>query len=189
MGVSLVKGQAINLEKQAPGLSKIAMGLGWDVAKGIFGFGGGDIDLDASAILFDAKAAAVDMVWFRDLKTNNAPVYHSGDNRTGAGDGDDETIFIDLSRVPANVMSIVLTVNSFQGQTFDRVKNAYVRLLNVGNGAEVAKFDLATKGSKDTGFVLAVLSRKSGVWDLKAVGEPATGRTVVDLTATAARYI
>jgi tellurium resistance protein TerZ len=191
MGISLAKGEAISLEKKAPGLSKVAMGLGWDVAKGGFlGLGGGgDIDLDASAILFDAAGRSLDMVWFRDLKTKADPVYHSGDNRTGAGDGDDETIYIDLSRLPAAVVSIVLTVNSFQGQTFGKVKNAYVRLVDLGSGAEVAKFDLATKGSRDTGFVMAVLSRKSGSWDLKAIGEAAAGRTVVDLAAAAARHL
>ena len=191
MGISLAKGEAISLEKRAPGLTRVAMAIGWDVAKGGFlGFGGGgDIDLDASAILFDSAGQTVDMVWFRDLKTKNDPVYHSGDNRTGAGDGDDETIYIDLSRLPANVVSIVLTVNSFQGQTFGKVQNAYVRLVDLKTNAEVAKFDLASKGSRDTGFVMAVLSRKSGAWDLKAIGEAAAGRTVVDLTQTAARHL
>lgn len=188
MGISLAKGETISLEKASPGLTKVAMGLGWDVAKGIFS--SGDIDLDASAILYSADGSVLDKIWFRDLKTPKEPIYHSGDNLTGAGDGDDEVIYIDLTRVPNAATAIALTVNSFRGQTFDKVKNAFVRLIDVTKGnAEIAKFDLATKGSKETGFVMAMLSRKTGAWTLQAIGAPAAGRTVLDIEQTAARFL
>ncbi len=139
MAISLQKGQKISLSKESGGsLSKVIMGLGWDakksgggLLKGLFGGGGSDaIDLDASCILFDDNNKAVDTVYFGHLKSKDGSIVHTGDNRTGAGDGDDEQIIVDLDKVPANVKSLVFTVNSFTGQTFDSVENAYCRLVD-----------------------------------------------------------
>jgi tellurium resistance protein TerZ len=194
MAISLSKGQTISLEKQAPGLTKVRMGLGWDAAKpkgllsSMFGGGGGSVDLDASCLLFDAQARVVDKVWFRQLRSQDGSVRHSGDNRTGEGDGDDETIAVDLAGLPANVKSLVFTVNSFLGQTFDKVDNASCRLVDEMTGKEIARFDLAEKGTH-IGVVMAVLSRATGSWSMKAIGETADGRTVDDLVGRAASFV
>ena len=130
MSISLTKGQAISLEKTSgPKLVQVTMGLGWDVkkSKGFFGLGGGggSIDLDASCLMFDASNQMVDQVWFQKLQSNDGSIRHSGDNRTGAGDGDDETINVNLEKLPAHVVTLIFTVNSFTGDTFDQVENAY----------------------------------------------------------------
>ena len=136
MAISLSKGQTISLAKESAGLSKIHMGLGWDPVKKKVGFlasllgggggGGGDIDLDASCLMFDQAKQLVDIVWFRQLKSKDGAVTHTGDNLTGEGDGDDESIIVDLDRLPAGVQTLVFTVNSFRGQTFDEVENAFL---------------------------------------------------------------
>ena len=186
MAVNLTKGQKISLDKEAGGaLSRVTMGLGWDVAKskGFFGFGGGkseSVDLDASCVLFDEANRPVDVVWFRQLKSKDGSVVHTGDNRTGAGDGDDEQITVDLSRVPASVKSLVFTVNSFTGQNFSTVENAYCRLLNASNNQEVARFNLSVQGSH-TAQIMAKLYRHNGEWKMHAIGENGVGRTFDDL--------
>lgn len=185
MTIKLGKGNSIDLTKQAPGLSRIFMGLGWDVAKskGMFGglFGGGgsgdSIDLDASVIGFDNRGNKVDAVWFRQLAGFGGAVKHSGDNRTGDGDGDDETINIDLTRLPANVHALVFTVNSFTGQTFERVENATCRLVDATKNTEIARIELASKGGH-TGVVMAVVKRTAnGGWEMKAIGDTTQART------------
>lgn len=191
MAISLTKGQSISLEKQGgSGLSKVRMGLGWDPAKpsGFFGklLGGAEeIDLDASCILFDANKNSIDTVWFRQLSSKDGSIKHSGDNRTGDGDGDDETISVDLARLPAQVTSLVFTVNSFRGQTFDQVENAFCRLVDQASNQEIAKFKLAEKG-KHTGVVMAILKREAAGWTMTAVGRPTNGRTAQDLVDLAA---
>jgi tellurium resistance protein TerZ len=186
MAVNLQKGQKISLEKEAGGsLTKVIMGLGWDAvkSKGLFGFGGGksaDIDLDASVVLFDESNRPVDIVWFRQLKSRDGSISHSGDNRTGAGDGDDEQITVDLSRVPPTVKSLVFTVNSFTGQSFSQVQNAYCRILNAANQAEVARYDLSVQGSH-TAQIMAKVYRHNGEWKMHAIGENGVGRTFDDL--------
>jgi tellurium resistance protein TerZ len=185
--VSLQKGQTVRLEKSGGGtLTRVAMGLGWDVRKGkgllgIFAKKGGDIDLDASCLLFDGSRKMVDQVWFRQLTSKDGSIVHSGDNRTGAGDGDDETINVDLARLPASVQTLIFTVNSFQGDTFDRIENAYCRLVDLTNGKELARYDLTGSGSH-TGQVMAKLTRGAGGWDMKAIGERTAGRTFHDMS-------
>ena len=119
--------------------------------KGMFGFLGGnkevDVDLDASCILFDEQNNAVDAVWFRQLRSKDGSIQHTGDNRTGAGDGDDEQIIVNLAQVPANIKSLVFTVNSFTGQNFSQIANATVRLVNAANNSEVARFNLSGLGN------------------------------------------
>ncbi|GAA5232485.1 TerD family protein [Massilia kyonggiensis] len=185
MAVNLQKGQKISLEKEAGGaLSRVTMGLGWDVAKsgGFFGFGAKSqaVDLDASVVMFDESNRPVDVVWFRQLKSRDGSVTHTGDNRTGAGDGDDEQIVVDLRTVPANVRSLVFTVNSFTGQNFSTVQNAFCRLFDTGSGKEIARYDLSVQGSH-TAQIMAKLYRHNGEWKMHAIGENGTGRTFDDL--------
>lgn len=185
MSVSLQKGQKISLDKEAgSSLSKITMGLGWDAVKtkGFLGFGSKTeaVDLDASCILFDESSKAVDFVWFRQLKSKDGSIVHTGDNRTGAGDGDDEQINVDLSAVPATIKSLVFTVNSFTGQSFSQVENAYCRILNAANGQEVARFNLSVQGAH-TAQIMVKLYRHGGEWKMHAIGENGSGRTFEDL--------
>ncbi|MER2539197.1 MAG: TerD family protein [Azonexus sp.] len=185
MSVSLQKGQKISLSKEGGGsLTTVVMGLGWDAMekKGMFGFGGGtqDIDLDASCLLFDESRTLVDTVWFRQLRSNDGSIQHTGDNRTGDGDGDDEQINVNLSTVPSTVKSLVFTVNSFTGQNFSQVKNAYCRLVDKTTGKEVAKYDLSVQGNHSA-QIMAKLYRHNGEWKMHAIGENGTGRTFQDL--------
>ncbi len=185
MSVNLQKGQKISLDKEAgAALTSITMGLGWDAVKkkGLFGFGSKteEIDLDASCILFGEDKRASDFVWFRQLTSRDGSIRHTGDNRTGAGDGDDEQIVVELARVPAGVNSLVFTVNSFTGQNFSQVANAYCRLVNAANGKEVARYDLSVQGAH-TAQIMVKLYRHGGEWKLHAIGENGAGRTFDDL--------
>ncbi len=185
MTVSLTKGQKVSLSKDGASLTRIFMGLGWDVAKkggllgGLFG-GNEEIDLDASCLVFDDSGKAVDEIWFRQLNGMNGAIVHTGDNLTGAGDGDDETIKVDLSKLPLTVKSLVFTVNSFRGQTFDKVANAYCRVVDEVSGKELAKFALGEAGSH-TGLVMAKIYRHNGEWKIHAIGEKTSGRTFHDM--------
>ncbi len=185
MSVNLSKGQKISLDKEAgTGLSKIIMGLGWDAvkSKGFFGFGRSapEIDLDASCLLFDEQGNLLDTVWFRQLGSRDGSIVHTGDNRTGAGDGDDEQIIVDLGRVPANVKSLVFTVNSFTGQDFSQIENATCRLVDASNNKEVARFNLTMTGGH-TAQIMAKVYRHNGEWKMHAIGEAGSGRTFNDL--------
>lgn len=195
MSLSLVKGQKISLSKEAGSeLTKIYMGLGWDVAQatapakksflgGLFGGGSQDddsIDLDASCIMFDESKNQVDVAWFRQLTSKDGSIVHSGDNRTGDGDGDDETIGVDLQRIPANVKFLVFTVNCFTGQDFSKVANAYCRIVNASNNKEVAKYDLGAMGPH-TGMILAKVYKHDGEWKMHAIGEIGAGKTFQDM--------
>jgi tellurium resistance protein TerZ len=193
MSVNLQKGQKISLDKEAgAALNRISMGLGWDAvkSKGFFGFGakGAEIDLDASAVMFDEANQAMDVVWFRQLKSRDGSIQHTGDNRTGAGDGDDENINVALQQVPAQVRSIVFTVNSFTGQNFAQVENAYCRLVNAENGREVARFNLSVQGTHSA-QIMAKLYRHNGEWKMHAIGENGTGRTFDQLLPQIASHL
>lgn len=186
--VSLAKGQTVTLEKRGGGgLSKVAMGLGWDVRKSggflgklMGGGGGGDIDLDASCLVFDGSRRLIDQIWFRQLASKDGSIVHSGDNLTGAGDGDDETISVDLTRLPAAAEALIFTVNSFRGDTFDRIENAYCRVVDSTTGQELVRYDLSGSGSH-TGQVMARLAKAGGGWTFTAVGERTSGRTFHDM--------
>lgn len=198
MAISLQKNASVSLAKEAggSGLSKIALGVGWDVAKkkggflgGMFGGGGPtEIDLDASCIVFDTQGAVVDLIWFQQLVSKDGSIRHSGDNLTGEGDGDDETISIDLTRLPSTVETLVLTVNSFRGQTFNEVDNAFGRVIDLSNNRELARFDITDAGTH-TGIILASLKRAGGEWVFRALGERTSGRTAHDLAAAASQLI
>ena len=185
MSVNLTKGQKISLDKEAgTTLARITMGLGWDAikTKGFLGFGSKSeaVDLDASCLMFDDGNRLVDTIWFRQLKSKDGSIVHTGDNRTGAGDGDDEQINVDLSQVPAGVKSLVFTVNSFTGQNFSQVENAYCRIVNGANNQEVARFNLSVQGAH-TAQIMAKLYRHNGEWKMHAIGENGSGRTFDDL--------
>ncbi len=170
--MSLAKRQTVSLVKTgAPPLRRTAMGLGWDPARR-----GKDIDLDASVIVVNAKGRKVEAVWFMAKSAYNGAIEHSGDNLTGAGEGDDETITVDLGRLPGDAHALVFTVNSFRGQKFTDVRNAYCRLLDVDSGAELVRFDL-TDSSPRTGVIMCVLVRSGATWDMTAIGEYHDGRT------------
>lgn len=189
MSINLNKGQQISLQKaDGNALTTVRMGLGWQSAprKGFLAklTGGGEIDLDASAILF-AGNEPVDVVFFQHLTSDDGSVRHTGDNLTGGAGtgGDDESILVDLTRVPAHVEQIVFTVNSFTGQTFAEVQNAFCRLVDETTGTELARYTL-TGGGRHTAQIMAKVRRGSGGWQMQAIGEPSTGRTFQDLLPT-----
>jgi tellurium resistance protein TerZ len=159
------------------------MGLGWQAAprRGLFGKRSKEIDLDASAVLF-ADKQPVDVVFFRHLVSDDGSVKHTGDNLVGgAGQGgDDEAIIVDLQRVPVHIDQIVFTVNSFTGQTFAEVENAFCRLVDETNSQELARYTL-TGGGQYTAQIMAKVHRQGGGWQMTALGEPTNGRTFQDL--------
>lgn len=192
MSVSLNKGQSVSLEKAGGGtLTVVRMGLGWQAAprKGLFGRRARQIDLDASAVLF-ADHQLADVVFFQHLVSNDGSVRHTGDNLTGgAGGEDDESILVDLSRVPEHVNQIVFTVNSYTGQTFQEVENAHCRLVDESTGQELARYSL-TGGGAHTGQVMAKVQRDAGGgWQMSAIGAPARGRTFQDMLPAIAPYL
>ena len=186
MPINLVKGQKISLQKEDGGaLTRVIMGLGWDVAKpgglrGLFGGGGDSIDLDASCVMFDDAGHAVDTIYYAQLYSKDGSVVHTGDNLTGAGEGDDEQIMVDLSRVPPTVKTLMFTVNSFTGQNFSQVENAFCRLVDETTGTEIARYDLSARGNH-TAQVMAKVYRHDGGWKMHAIGENTSGRTFRDL--------
>jgi tellurium resistance protein TerZ len=199
MAISLQKGQKISLEKEAGSrLNQVVMGLGWDTGGGakrggllggLFGGGGGGgIDLDASCILFDDAGRLADAVWFQQLRSRDGSIQHTGDNRTGQGEGDDEQIIVDLERVPGNVSFLVFTVNSFSGQSFDTVQRAYCRLLDGTTQKEIARYDLGCQGPH-TALVMAKLYRHNQEWKMHAIGENARGQTFQDLIPVIGEYL
>ena len=161
MSVSLSKGQAVSLVKKSGGtLTHVRMGLGWDAVKkrGLFGSKSQSIDLDASAVMYGNQGDVLDQVWFQQLNSKDGSILHSGDNRTGAGDGDDESITVYLDRLPARVHSIVFLVNSFTGQDFSQIENAFCRLVDEQTGDEIARYELTGSGSHNA-QVMAKVSR------------------------------
>lgn len=179
-GVKLTKGEGVTLRKNGRALTKVTMGLGWDPAAD-----GKSIDLDAGCVMLDASGAKVEAVYFMHLKSKDGSIVHSGDNLTGEGDGDDEVIKVDLAGVPSNVHMLAFTVNSFGGQKFSEVANAFCRLLD-GSGAEAVRYDLSTQKSLSggsspfgahKGVVLATLERAGESWTMTARGDMGGGRT------------
>ena len=191
MGVSLSKGQSVSLVKSGGGgLTQVRMGLGWDAVKkrGLFGSRSQTIDLDASALLFDGGGQLVDQVWFQQLTSRDGAVQHTGDNLTGEGEGDDESIRVHLDGVSQAVRTIVFTVNSFTGQDFSQIENAFCRLIDETTEAEVARYDLSGSGHH-TAQVMAKLSREGTGWTMTAIGATASGRTFHDLLPTISGYL
>ena len=192
MAVSLNKGQKLSLEKSGGGtLTRVFMGLGWDaVAKGLFRKKSIDVDLDASCLLFDSAGKLVDEVWFQQLRSKDGSIIHTGDNLTGEGDGDDETIYVDLPAVPAQVTTLVFTVSSFTGQDFSQVQNAVCRVVDAAQPQEVelARYELSDAGPH-TAQIMAKLTREGSGWAMTAIGAPATGRHIRDLRDAVAAHV
>ncbi|WP_024794838.1 TerD family protein [Tomitella biformata] len=184
MSVNLSKGQKVSLTKKSGGtLTQVRMGLGWDAVKrkGLFGgLKSQSIDLDASALLFDAQGNLVDQVWWKQLQSKDGTVLHTGDNQTGAGDGDDESIRVDLGSVHAQVDNIVFVVNSFTGQNFTQIENAYCRLIDEATETEIARYTLSGSG-QHTAQIMARVVRDGAGWSMVALGNPASGRTFHEL--------
>jgi tellurium resistance protein TerD len=202
MTINLQKGQRISLSKEAPGLTKIICGLGWDVLKPA---GGGflsklgskvvaDYDLDTSVICLNDAGKLVDnnnIIYFANLQHPSGSIVHQGDNLTGAGDGDDEVILIDLSRIPANISKLVFVVNIYDCQSrkqdFSQIENAFVRLVNTTNNQELARFNLSGQDYQGmTGMVLAEVYRHNEEWKMAAIGN---GISVNGLTELVRTYI
>lgn len=179
MAISLQKGQKIDLTKTNPGLTKVLVGLGWDTNKYD---GGADFDLDAAAFLLGADGKApsdADFVFYGNLKHSSGSVEHLGDNLTGAGDGDDEQIKVDLQAVPANIEKIAFTVTIYDYETrrqnFGQVSNAFIRIVNEATGEELLRFDLGEDFSIETAVVVAELYRHNGEWKFNAIGSGFSG--------------
>ncbi|MEV5580077.1 TerD family protein [Streptomyces parvus] len=183
--VSLQKNQTVSLVKGgAPLLSRVRMGLGWEPA-----FRGKDIDLDASVIAYGPNRNHLDSCYFGKLTILNGAIKHSGDNLTGEGAGDDETIVVDLGRIPADATGLVFTVNSFTGQKFNEVAKAYCRLIDDASGEELVRFDL-TGAEPQTGVMMAKLIKQfTGEWEMTAMGEFVKSRTVRGMVKPAAKAL
>ncbi len=174
MGVSLSKGGNVSLTKQAPGLTAVLIGLGWDERT----TSGQAFDLDASALMLTAAGRILSdahFVFFNNLTSPDGSVEHTGDNLTGAGEGDDEQIKVDLGRVPAEVDRIVFPVSIYEAdsrqQNFGQVRNAFIRVVNSADGAELARYDLSEDASSETAMIFGELYRYSGDWKFRAVGQ------------------
>lgn len=174
MGVSLSKGGNVSLTKEAPGLTAVIVGLGWDIRTTT----GTDFDLDASALLLNSGgkvASDAHFIFFNNLKSPDGSVEHTGDNLTGEGDGDDESVLVDLSAVPAHCDKIVFPVSIHmadeRGQTFGQVSNAFIRVVNQADGQELARYDLSEDASTETAMIFGELYRYQGEWKFRAVGQ------------------
>ena len=174
MSINLQKGQKIDLTKGNPSLKNIIVGLGWDTNKYSGGF---DFDLDASAFLCNEDGMVKnenDFIFYNNLTNPSKSVTHTGDNRTGEGEGDDEQIKVDFSKMPENIKKIAFTVTIFEakerGQNFGQVSNAYVRLIDESTGAELLRYDLAEDFSIETAIVVCEIYKHNNDWKFNAVG-------------------
>jgi tellurium resistance protein TerD len=169
MAVSLTKGGNVNLSKEAPGLAKIRLGLGWDVRK----TDGAGFDLDALAFMVTASGKVrsdADFIFFNNKTSADGTVQHTGDNRSGEGDGDDESIVIDLANLAADVEKVIAAVVIFDGETKGQTFG-YIRVINENGGTEISRFDLSEDGSTVTAMVFGEIYRNNGEWKFKAIGQ------------------
>ncbi len=174
MGVSLTKGGNVSLTKAAPNLTAVTIGLGWDARATT----GTDFDLDASAMGLGENHKIVSdsyFVFFNNLRSPDGSIEHQGDNLTGAGDGDDEQINVNLAAVPPNVGSVVFPVSIYdadsRGQSFGQVRNAYIRVVNQADQSELARYDLSEDASSETAMVFGELYRNGPEWKFRAIGQ------------------
>ena len=178
MAISLTKGGNVNLSKEAPGIAKTTIGLGWSPRA----TDGQAFDLDAIAFLVGENGKVrmdTDFIFFNNLKSADGSVLHNGDNRTGEGDGDDETLSVDLSKIPADVAKVVFCVTIYEGSTrnqnFGQVSNAYIRVVNDAGGSEIARYDLSEDSSTETAMVFGELYKNGSEWKFRAIGQGFTG--------------
>ena len=174
MSISIAKGGNVSLSKEAPGLTKILIGLGWDARA----TDGADFDLDASAFLLGESGKVrndADFIFYNQLKSSDGSVEHTGDNLTGEGEGDDESIKVDLSRVPAEIHKIAVSVTIHDAesrrQNFGMVQNAFIRVVNDGDGKEITRYDLTEDYSTETALIFGEVYRHGGEWKFRAVGQ------------------
>jgi len=174
MGVNLTKGSNVNLSKAAPGLQNVLVGLGWDARTTT----GADFDLDAKVLLVDATGKALSdkhLVFYNNLESPDGSVKHLGDNLTGAGDGDDEQIKVNLAGVPAECDVLKVFVDIYEGesrgQNFGQVRNAFIRIVNADDNTELGRYDLSEDASTETAMVFGELYRNGGEWKFRAVGQ------------------
>ena len=182
MGISLTKGANVNLTRTTPGLTNIKVGLGWDLRTSV----GDAFDLDASVFMLTEAGAGrwqarspTDLIFFNNPNSACGAVQYGGDNRTGAGEGDDETIRIDLSRMPVDVVKVAIAATIYEGeqrrQNFGMVNSAYVRVVNESDGAELARFDLSEDASTESAMVFGEVYLHNGEWKFRAVGQSYKG--------------
>ncbi|MBT8224147.1 MAG: TerD family protein [Dactylosporangium sp.] len=181
MGISLSKGGNVSLTKQAPGLTAVTVGLGWDVRTTT----GTDFDLDASGIVCGANGKALSdkhFIFFNNLASPDGAVQHQGDNLTGEGEGDDEQIAVNLASLPPEVDKIAFLVSVYEAternQSFGQVTNAFIRVVNQTDGAELARYDLSEDASTETAMVFGELYRKDAEWKFRAIGQGYTSGLV-----------
>ena len=195
MSVSLQKGQKVSLSKDNAGLANVLVGLGWDEAqpakKGLFAPKPQPIDCDASAILLQngKLCSKEDLIYFGNLRHKSGTVQHMGDNLTGAGDGDDEQILVDLASIPAQYDRIVIVVNIYQAvqrkQHFGMIRNAFIRLVDGRNNQEMCRYNLSDDYSNMTAMIFGEIYRHNGEWKFNAMGQ---GTTDPGLGALANRF-
>lgn len=178
MSVSLTKGGNLSLSKEEPNLKRVLIGLGWEARS----TSGQAFDLDASGFMLktDGKVRSdADFIFYNQLKSADGSVVHNGDNRTGEGDGDDETISIELAKVPSEIDKIAFSVTihdaSARNQNFGMVAKAYIRVLNEETGREITKYDLSEDASTETAMIFGELYRHNGEWKFRAVGQGFVG--------------
>ncbi len=178
MAISLSKGGRISLSKEAPDLKMVHVGLGWDPRV----TDGTDFDLDASAFMLGANGKVrsdTDFIFYNQLRSSCGSVEHTGDNRTGAGEGDDEVLMVDLIKVPTDVQKIAFTVTIHEAdqrrQNFGQVQNAFIRLVNAETHVEVARYDLTEDASTETAMIFGEIYRHGNEWKFSAVGQGYVG--------------
>ncbi|ENW04511.1 MULTISPECIES: TerD family protein [Acinetobacter] len=178
MAISLTKGGNVSLTKEAPGITKTTVGLGWNPRV----TDGQAFDLDAIAFLVTESGkvrADNDFIFFNNLKSSDGSVVHNGDNRTGEGAGDDETLSVDLTKVPADVAKIIFAVTIYDGQgrnqNFGQVGDAYIRVLNDAGGSEIARYDLSEDSSTETAMIFGELYKHGSEWKFRAIGQGFAG--------------
>jgi len=174
MSVSLSKGGNVSLTKEAPGLTAVLIGLGWDVRTTT----GADFDLDASALVVGSDGKILSdghFVFFNNLTSPDGSVEHTGDNLTGEGEGDDEAVKVNLAAVPAECDKIVFAVSIYdaeaRGQSFGQVRNAFIRVVNQAGGTELARYDLSEDASSETAMIFGEVYRNNAEWKFRAVGQ------------------
>jgi tellurium resistance protein TerD len=174
VGVSLTKGGNVSLSKEAPGLTAVTVGLGWDVRTTT----GTEFDLDASAIVVGADGKVLSdkhFIFFNNKTSPDGTVEHTGDNLTGEGEGDDEQIKVNLAGLPAEVDKVVFPVSIYdadsRSQSFGQVRNAFIRVINQSGAAEIARYDLTEDASTETAMVFGELYRNGADWKFRAVGQ------------------
>lgn len=178
MAVSLVKGGNVSLSKSTPNLKKILIGLGWDARS----TDGADFDLDASVFMLKQSGKVRhddDFIFYNNLASSCNSVQHTGDNRTGAGDGDDEAILVDLEKIPTEIHRLAITVTIHDAearkQSFGQVMDAFIRIVNIDNDVEIARFDLSEDYGTETAMIFGEVYRYNNEWKFKAIGQGYSG--------------